>query len=72
MDLDGELRPCVIGSVSDGLLEMKLHADARPAMEIRKAGRDGGRLKFTTRGLLQRLRRKLAVDQLGDLVGAHD
>ncbi len=72
MELDGVLVACVVGSVSEGLVEMRLQTDARPTSEIKKAGVSGGRLVFATKGLLQRLRRKIEVQTLGAIHTAHD
>jgi CRISPR-associated endonuclease Csn1 len=72
LNLDGATVPCVVSSVSDGLVELKTHTDARAATEIRKAGRDGGRLKFTERGFKERFIRKLFIDPLGRDSPAHD
>lgn len=58
---------CIVGSVSAGLVELKRHDDARPATEIREAGRAGGRLKLTTRQFLEAVRRKVTVTPIGEV-----
>ena len=72
MDLGGILAACVVSSISNGLVEMKFHKDARPATEIRKAGVAGGRLQFHTRAFVQGLRRKIEVQFLGAVSLAND
>ena len=72
MELDGVRVLCVIGSVSDGLVEMKLNQDARPSSEIKKAGVQGGRLKFSTKGLLGALRRKIEIQALGSTATSNE
>lgn len=72
LDIGGTPTPCIVGSVSDGLVELKVHRDARPATEIRQGGRAGGRLQLTTRQFTDSFRRKLEVSPLGEVRLAHD
>lgn len=70
--IDGVEVPCVVSSVSEGLVELKQHSDARPATEIRKAGVEGGRLKLTLRSFTRDFIRKCSVNALGGSSLAHD
>jgi CRISPR-associated endonuclease Csn1 len=72
LNLDGVRTPCVVCGISEGLVELKTHTDARAATEIRKAGRDGGRLQFTDRVFKERFIRKLFIDPLGGDTPAYD
>ena len=64
--------PCVVSSVSEGLVELKKHTDARAATEIRKVGVDGGRLQLSTRGFLNALVGKIVIGELGTCRSSND
>jgi CRISPR-associated endonuclease Csn1 len=72
LKLDSDLVPSVVSSVSEGVFEFKAHSDARPATELRKAGRAGGRLKLTTGQLRDAFQGKLDIRPLGEVHRAHD
>jgi CRISPR-associated endonuclease Csn1 len=72
MMFDSQCELCVVGGISKGSTEMKLHMDARPTSELKKGGKAGGRLKFAPNQLLRALRRKVDVRPLGTTCCAND
>lgn len=63
---------CYVTSVSEKHIELRRHTDARKTMDVRKAGKAGGRLSLTL-GQMQEMRaRKVRVTHLGDVVPAND
>ncbi len=67
-----EAVPCVVASVSSRQVEFKTHPDARPATEIRQAGKEGGRLPLTMGQLARALLSKIEVSALGDVSPSND
>jgi CRISPR-associated endonuclease Csn1 len=69
---DGAPAMCLVRTVSGSQVELTRVNDARPATEIRKAGKEGGRLRFGIDALRQARCEKVDVMALGDVIVARD
>ncbi|MBI5863863.1 MAG: type II CRISPR RNA-guided endonuclease Cas9 [Planctomycetes bacterium] len=63
---------CYVTSVSEKQCELRLHADARKAADVKVAGKAGGRLALSITRLQEMKARKVCVTHFGEVVPAND
>ena len=69
-DKEGEEQLFRVLSISDNLIELRLHNDARPSTVVRKIKK--ARTVCTYKAFFDRKARKVLVDPLGKTLPAHD
>ena len=69
---NGEVQFAVVRSVSGTVVEALGCNDARPAMEVRKAGARAGRMKLSPSSLQRADANRVDVSPIGEITTSHD